>query len=199
MKPAHPLAFVSALCLSHAHAQTELIIKMYEISHLPDGDALYGITAELTNPTGTILAAISDLSFTVDQTNIHNFQYNPAFDSDFFGPALVDITPTGLTFTGTNTLPPLNNPGGTDSSNPLQIATFEADDFHLSSLPTITILGQLTGAYSGVPFPEILVYQNADGSPGDVPFRAFFSYIPAPSSASLLCLGGLAAARRRCH
>jgi len=148
------------------------------------------MSAVLNNPAGTIRAVISDLAFTITASNITNFTYNPAFDSTFFGPATVNITSTSLTFSGTNTLPPLNNPGGPDASNPLQIATFNAT----SNIENAVINGQMTGAYAGAPFPDVFFYQNADGSPGSVPYSVC---IPTPASATMLGVIGMAAMRRR--
>ncbi len=148
--------------------------------------------AVLNNPAGTIRAVISDLAFTITASNITNFSYNPAFDSTFFGPATVNVTSTSLDFSGTNTLPPLGNPGGPDQSNPLQIATFNATSW----ITNFEINGQMTGAYVGVPFDNVFFYQNADGSPGSVPFRLYY-YPPAPGSASLLALAGIGTMRRR--
>ncbi len=180
-------------------AQTELEIRIYEIEHVAGGDALYSIEAMLLNPTSTIRAIISDLDFTIDWTDLRDFQYNPAFDSTFFGPATVSVTPTQINFSGANTLPPLNNPGGPDSSNPLQIATFVGDDFSFVPFitPQLTINGQLSGAYVDTPFDNVFFYQNADGSPGTVPFRVYFDYIPAPASVALLGFAGIATMRRR--
>jgi hypothetical protein len=150
------------------------------------------LTAELLNPTGSVLAAISDLGFSFRGTNIDNFEYNSAFDSDFFGDATVNVTSTTVDFLGTNTLPPLTNAGGVDSSNPLHIATFTADFIDDSSF---VLVGQVTGAYAGVPFPTILTYQDANGNAGDTAWSTCI--LPAPSAAALVGLGGLAASRRR--
>ena len=180
-------------------AQTSLEIRMSFVEFVDGGDALYSIEATLQNPTSSIRAIISDLAFTIDWTDLRDFQYNPAFDSTFFGPASVSVTPTQINFSGTNTLPPLNNPGGPDGSNPLQIATFVGDDFSFVPFitPQLTINGQLSGAYVSSPFDDVFFYQNADGSPGTVPFRAYFDYIPAPASAALLGFAGIAVMRRR--
>lgn len=149
-------------------------------------------SAVLNAPTGTIRAVISDLAFTMNGAGIANFSYNSAFDSTFFGAATVTASATQVNFSGTNTLPPLNNPGGPDSSNPLSIATFNA-----SSVSSFTVNGQMTGAYVAAPFDNVFFYQNANGTAGTVPFSVNIVPVPAPASAALLGLGGLAAIRRR--
>ena len=181
-------ALVAAGVATSASAQTELNICIEEVSL-----GSWNITAELKNPTGTVLAAVADLGFSMSGSNISNFSYNSAFDSDFFGPASVTATASQVDFLGGNTLPPLNNAAGPDSSNPLAIGSFNAD-----SVDSFALVGQVTGAYTGVPFPIILTYQDANGGAGDTPVNIEIKPIPAPASAALLGLGGLAAARRRC-
>ncbi|PHQ78114.1 MAG: hypothetical protein COB69_10685, partial [Phycisphaera sp.] len=168
-----------------AAAQTELCL-LFSTTNGTD----WTLTAELLNPTQTVLATISDLGFTMFGTNIANFEYNPAFDSDFFGPATVITTPSSVDFQGTNTLPPLANAGGVDSSNPLFIASFTADNIPQHPL---VLNGQVTGAYVGVPFPIVFFYQYPFGS--DIPWSV--KVIPAPSSIALLGLAGFVGRRRR--
>lgn len=177
------LAFMSLA--GSVSAQSELVLCF-----IWAGNDRYDLTAQLLNPTDTIRAIISDLSFTLHGTDLANFTYNPAFDSTFFGPATVSVTPTQIDFSGTNTLPPLNNPGGPDGSNPLYIASFDT-----TGINSFTINGQFSGAYVGAPFDNVFFYQNADGSPGSVPFSVCI--IPAPASAMLLGFAGIAAMRRR--
>ncbi|GAB5496196.1 MAG: hypothetical protein Phyf2KO_12760 [Phycisphaerales bacterium] len=148
--------------------------------------------AELINPTGNIRATIADLGFTMSGVNFSNFTYNPAFDSDFFGDANVSVTSSQIDFLGGNTIPPLNNAGGPDSSNPLHIATFQAD-----SVDSFMLVGQVTGAYVGSPFDTILTYQNADGTPGDTPWGDDLGCLPSPGSAAAVILGGAVSLRRR--
>ena len=110
---------------------------------------------------------------------------------------------------GTNALPPTNNPGGPDSSNPLVIYTLDTlitDDTPRSIAAYPTIHGQFTGAYEGSTFPDVFAYQNPDGSPGTVPFELpnLLNYptltivpIPTPATASLFGLALCAGIRRR--
>ena len=150
------------------------------------------ITAQLFEPAGVIRAVISDLAFTMHGEGFLNFSYNSAFDSTFFGPATVSVTPTEIYFSGTNTLPPLNNPGGPDSSNPLHIASFNATD-----VTSFTVNGQCTGAYVGSPFDIVFFYQHAGGSP--VPFSIEIRGwdIPAPATVAAFGFAGFTAMRRR--
>lgn len=148
-------------------------------------------SAVLNAPTGTIRAVISDLAFTMGGSGLSGFSYNSAFDSTFFGAASVTASATQVNFSGANTLPPLNNPGGPDSSNPLALFTVNGN------VTSFAVNGQMTGAYTGVPFDNVFFYQTAQGTPGTVPFSVNIIPVPAPASAALLGLGGLAAIRRR--
>ncbi|RNC82305.1 MAG: hypothetical protein ED559_11135 [Phycisphaera sp.] len=200
-----------------AHAQTELSIY-FDVSQAvaaPGDIVTYTIMAELLNPTGTVLATVADIGFNLsmsgDDLTIQNNDFSPAFDSDFFGPANDGVVSGDAIIgaLGGNTLPPLNNAGGPDSSNPLTIYSFDvvvpANPAQASyRLEVFELVGQVTGAYTGVPFPIILTYQDAQGNPGDtsVSFQnsifTEFQIIPAPSSGlALLGLGALAARRRR--
>ena len=182
-------ALCIAGCASTVSAQgTSLEIVLYCVNGNPN---VWDVTAELVNPTDTIRAVVSDLAFTLTGTNLANFEYNPAFDSTFFGPATVTATSTQIDFSGTNTLPPLNNASGPDSSNPLSLFSFTGSPIDF------VINGQLSGAYVGSPFDNVFFYQDALGNPGTVPFNISIVHIPAPASLALLGLGGLATARRR--
>ncbi len=165
------------------------------------------IWAELFNPTGVISATVSDMAFSLDfggqpELSISDNAWNPAFNSVFFGPAnpgtVSDDRIDGAS--GTNTLPPLNNPGGPDSSNPLFCYGFTMNhdaSFSNQYTPSLTIHGQFSGAYVGSPFHQVFFYQSASG--GTVPFRVVYdtiSYIPAPATGTLALLS-LAAIRRR--
>ncbi|GAB5495251.1 MAG: hypothetical protein Phyf2KO_03310 [Phycisphaerales bacterium] len=152
-------------------------------------DGRWHLNAELMNPEGVVLAAVADLGLTIGGVNFSNVEYNPAFDSDFFGDADLTVTGTSIDFLGGNTLPPLDNAGGTDSSNPLHIMSFDAD-----SVESVSLVGQVTGAYTGSPFPTILTYQDAQGNAGDTPYKFC---IPAPGSALLLGLACTVTVRRR--
>ncbi|RNC81487.1 MAG: hypothetical protein ED559_06755 [Phycisphaera sp.] len=149
--------------------------------------------AKLVNPEGEVLAAVADLGFRLEGWDLRNFEYNPAFDSDFFGDATVTASSTSIDFLGGNTLPPLNNTDGPDSSNPLFLFSVEGN------LTGFELVGQVTGAYApagGSPFPTILTYQDANGNQGDTPYDIDFCF-PSPGSASLLAFAGIAAVRRR--
>lgn len=214
------LGVVGALvvCAGSVSAQTELLIASY-----PDrataglGDTVtWTIVAELLNPdpTKTIHATVSDISFDLSHRGdtgiqIVNNSFQPAFDSDFFGPANPGVVSGDsiVGAAGSNTISPLNNPGGPDSSNPISIYTYQTiitDDSPRQVIADIGIIGQFGGAYEGAPFPEVFQYQDALGNPGDIPFvfPVLLNYphvqiVPAPMSASLLVLAGAGAVRRR--
>ena len=214
MQPKHFMLGACALAASSVSAQTELVISIQasESAVMPGDTVTFTMTAELLNPTSSVLATVADygfnLSFGGTDLILSNNDFAPAFDSDFFGPA-ADGVISGDSIIGAaggNTLPPLNNAAGVDSSNPLLIYTFDAtvpmntteSNYNISSFE---LVGQVTGAYTGVPFPTILTYQTAQGGQGDTPWSVNgggFNVIPAPmSSLALLGAGALTARRRR--
>lgn len=220
MKKLIVLAGVLVAAAGATSAQTELLLSV-----VPDqetatlGDIVtWTVVAELLNPdpNKTILATVAEIDFDLSfgsetGLQISNNNFLPAFDSDFFGPA-DDGQVVGNQIVGAdgfNTVPPLNNGGGPDSSNPLMIYTFDTlitDDTPRTFGAYLSITGQFVGAYEGTEFPDVFFYQMADGSPGTVPygFPPLLHFptltivpIPAPASASLLGVGALAAFRRR--
>ncbi len=206
------------LCTGSAFAQTRLVIASYPDRNTAGlGDVVtWSVVAELLDPdpTKTILATVSGVGFDIGHQGdsgiqVFNNSFQPAFDNQFTGPA-DDGVVVGSSIVGAegeNRLPPLNNNGGPDRSNPLLVYTYQiliTEDTPRTLFGELTINGQFTGAYSGSPFPEILWYQNSDGSPGDTPYgyppllhMPFLTIVPAPMSASLLVLAGAGAARRR--
>lgn len=182
-------AVLAGVCLASSATAQDTHLHFY-ITY--EGPSEWLLWAELENPTGNVLATVSDLGFTLAGSNISNFEYNSAFDSTFFGDADVSVTSDRVDFRGGNTLPPLNNPGGPDSSNPLEIATFRAD-----VIDSFDLVGQVTGAYVSSPFPEIIIFQNADGSPGETPWCYFSLCTPTPGTAVMLGIASSFAARRR--
>lgn len=190
MRSKAALLFVCGVTASSLQAQTELEFCL-TTDNGPNG-LRFHLGAQLLNPEGPVLAVIADIGFTLTGLEIANVDYNPAFDSEFFGDADLTVTSTSIDFVGGNTLPPLNNAGGPDSSNPLHIMSFDA-----SSFDTFTLVGQVTGAYEGSPFPIILTYQNADGTAGDTPYSFPFFCVPAPGVAPVVAFAGVAAVRRR--
>lgn len=171
------------------------------------------LMAELLSPSATVLAVVSDMGFDLTFGGssgliISNNEFNPAFDSDFFGPAADGVVSGDsiIGAQGSNTLPPLNNAGGPDSSNPLVVYSFDVtapDDPNVGVfLAQLTLTGQITGAYTGSPFPNILIYQDAMGNPGDTPWSVVgfpsITVVPAPASGlALIGLGALTSRRRR--
>ncbi|PHQ79054.1 MAG: hypothetical protein COB69_08735 [Phycisphaera sp.] len=210
----HFMLGACALAASSVPAQTNLVISINAdtTTALPGDTVGFTIVAELLNPTGVVLAVIADmgfgLSFGGTDLIISNNQFTDSFDSDFFGPAADGVVSGDsiIGALGTNTLPPLDNAGGVDSSNPLLIYTFDVtvplNTTQTSySISDFALNGQVTGAYEGVPFPAILFYQDAQGNPGDTPWslggNQGFQVIPAPTSGLVLLGASLAATRRR--
>lgn len=201
-------------------AQTSLLLSVFPSTETATlGDVVtwtFVATLQDPDPNKTLLAAVVDIHFDLSfgaETDIviSNNSFSPAFDSVFLGPADDgDIVGTEIHgASGTNALPPTNNPGGPDSSNPLVIYTLDTlitDDTPRSIAAYPTIHGQFTGAYEGSTFPDVFAYQNPDGSPGTVPFELpnLLNYptltivpIPTPATASLFGLALCAGIRRR--
>lgn len=217
-----PASLAAALLLAIspiALAQERLVLYVVpEPAVAYPGDTVtWTFYAELDNPdpNKTIEAVVSNITFDLshsDPTNglvISNNSFQPAFDSAFFGPADDGVIAGTqiLGASGINTIPPLNNPDGPDSRNPLPIYTYDTlitDPTPRTFLAYPTIIGHFDGAYAGDPFSDILFYQNSDGSPGDIPFggppllfQPYLTVIPAPSALGALTLGTLALVRRQ--
>ncbi|GAB5495253.1 MAG: hypothetical protein Phyf2KO_03330 [Phycisphaerales bacterium] len=183
--PVVACAFVAACAQGQ---QTYLDISIQADTD-PGGGTYWTGIAELINPAGTVLATISDIGYRLTASNIGGFTYNDAFDSDFFGPASVAISGDTVEFLGSNTVPPLNNAGGPDSSNPLELFRLEADQ-----VLSFELIGQITGAYAGEPFPVMIDYTNVKG--GDVPYRININP-PVPGTTLLTAFAVFCSSRRR--
>jgi len=195
-----------------ASAQSLAISISPDITMAAQGDTVtWTIRAELLNPLQgeVIRAVVSDFGFDLDHggdtgLTIGSNEFQPAFDSTFFGPA-VDGVVSGdsiIGAVGVNTLPPLNNPSGPDDSNPLLIYTYQTTVMDSTARviePNLTLVGQISGAYVSAPFDNVFFYQLADGSPGTVPFSIDAGQVfvvPAPGVLSLAGFGCLALVRR---
>ncbi|RNC82761.1 MAG: hypothetical protein ED559_13615 [Phycisphaera sp.] len=211
-------AVLVSLLAGASQAQTELLLYLevdQEIA-MPGETVTWTFFAELLNPDPNqeILAVVSNISFDLEHTDgagsqILNNRFAPAFDSDFFGPADPGVVVGNqiLGASGSNVLPPLNNADGPDSSNALEIYSFQTliiDDTPREFTAGVSALhGQLDGAYAGSPFANIITYQRADGSPGDVPI-AFLpilslpsvTVVPAPATLVMLGFGAAVCIRR---
>ena len=184
-------AVLAGVCLASSTTAQDTFVRICINMYPEPGGVRNEIFARLFNPTGEVQAVIADLGFRVEGSNLSNFTYNPAFDSDFFGPASVDVTSDEILFSGYNILPPLNNTDGPDSSNPLPIAELYGNIWSFS------LEGQVNGAYVGTPFPNVYTLQHAAGVPGDMPYEIRYCNFPSPGTASLLGITGAFAARRR--
>ncbi len=184
--------------VSSASAQ-DLVITI-----APTGGDNWEVTAEFFGslPTGTtgIGAIWSDSSFrvtgnapiTFNPGGVYNG--NPGYVSGLFGPpAITGDGTNNVLWVGVQPTAPIGSP---DNSNPLFV-----DDFTYAGdagALTASLVSQNSAAFVGNPanpFGTIVLYQNAQGNPGDLTFEIVI--VPAPASAALLGLGGLAVARRR--
>ena len=206
------LAAAAVNITAAAVAEPNLVLHLVPDEHVIEvgGSVDWHLWAELNEPAGNILAAVSEISFSLDfgfgsdqVITLSNNAFQPAFDSTFFGPAddgtVINDTIVGAS--GINALPPLNNTCGPDSSNPLLIYSFTMTHIPFSGegifTPQLTIQGQMTGAYTGTPIPDDFFYQRADGT-SEVPFSIEIGtvIIPAPTSGAVALIG-LALIRRR--
>ncbi len=210
----HALALAAAFIAAPAAAEPHLVLRLIADEHViqPGESVHWQLWAELFEPDGEILATVAEIDFSltfggIPSLSIADNNFAPAFDSTFFGPADDGIV-SGDSIAnaiGTNTLPPLNNPGGPDSSNPLLIYSFTMvhDGFGGGEkyTPQLTINGVFTGAYVGSPFPTIFFYQlSSVPFPVPVPFsvQADTVYnIPTPATGTLALLSLTALRRRR--
>ncbi|MEO1715520.1 MAG: PEP-CTERM sorting domain-containing protein [Planctomycetota bacterium] len=158
------------------------------------------VTAEITDPASVSANAIvqvwADASFVINGSNINidPASVNPAYTTTL-GPFVISDNGTdSVGFVGN-----ANSFFGTpDSSNPLTVLEFTAD-----GIPTsLDLVGQNSAIFDQPPFGEVILFQDALGNLVDPntgePYASFeVIIVPAPASAALLGLGGLAAVRRR--
>lgn len=166
-----------------------------------DGDGRWVVTAEFLGeiPAGaTAIGALwADTNFTISgdgsDINIDAASANPGYTSAIFGAPSITNGSTAQ-FVG---LQPGGGLGAPDASNPLSVVEFDyagnpaALGFELTSQNTALFVGNPLE-----PFGTILTYLDVNGDAGSLSFDVVIK-IPAPASAALLGLGGLATARRR--
>lgn len=169
---------------SSATAQ-DMIVCVEEVSA-----GSWEITAELvTSPSANALVQVwADASFVIDGSAITINNYNASYDTSLGNAVITGNGTDSVSFVGNaNTFF-----GTTDASNPLAVASFSA-----ASVSGFSLVGQNSALFVSPPFGEVLLYQTALNEPGSLTFAVEIKPIPAPASAALLGLGGLAAARRR--
>lgn len=186
-----------AACLSAAAAAQD---TTFCITPTGNGNT-WQITATLnTAPSADGISSVwADASFDLSSFdgNFDNLQFNAGYAQSAFGAPQVTGEGSGNVQVRNATMP-----GGTifisefnDDSNPLLVLTFDysgtagALDFSLVGQNSIAFVDNANPLFGAVEF-----YQDAQGNPGS---RSFGICIPAPSSAGLLGIASLAAARRR--
>ena len=203
-------ALATIISATSAAAEPHLVLRLIADEHTiqPGESVHWQLWAELYEPQDEILATVSNIAFSltfggVPSLSITDNDFSTAFDSTFFGPA-DDGTVSFDTISnasGINALPPLQNPGGPDSSNPLLIYSFtmvhNGDGGGEMYTPELSIEGQMTGAYIGNAFPDEFYYTRIDGRMVQYSIEADTVYnIPAPATGAFALLG-LTAFRRR--
>ncbi|MEL6798036.1 MAG: PEP-CTERM sorting domain-containing protein [Planctomycetota bacterium] len=176
------------------------------------GGGTWDVTAVLNNPTqlsmNDIVQVWADAEFQVTAApgltiDIDEGSVNPAYTTTL-GPFVV-------TDDGTNSVGFVGNAnsffGTPDASNPLSVLTFTTSAGSTPDTPAVAdfqLVGQNSALFDLAPFGEVILYQDALGNLIDpltnepyAPFNINIVPIPAPASAALLGLGGLAAVRRR--
>lgn len=186
--------------IAFAGAASTATAQDLTVTIAPTGGDNWEVTAEfngtLPGAATTIDAVWSDASFSIsgDAPITFGTGWNPGFSSALFGdPAITNDGSNSVTWVGVQPAAPLGTP---DNSNPLFVDdfTYAGDAAALSA----SFVGQNSGLFSGdpaQPFGTIALYQDAQGNAGELSFEIVI--VPAPASAALLGLGGLAAVRRR--
>lgn len=142
---------------------------------------VWSLDAILHHPETDVAVVIAEIGLQFSGNNLGNVQYNPAFDSIFFGPADVLVTPESIAFEGANMPAPLNDPGGPDSSNALHIMSFTAD---FVDPGTFALTSNTWGGYEPNAIADQF-YLTSDVFPQDI---NWYVTIPAPASSVLVLL-----------
>ena len=179
------IALVGVLASSPAHAVD------LQICVIPTGATSWEVTAEFLNtPPGDIVQIWADTSFRLTSFGgapITITSYNQAYDTT--------LGPARITGNGTSVVEFVGNAnsffGTPDPGNPLLVATFESDFF-----ADIELVGQNSALFDdGSPFGSVLLYQDAQGNPGELTFSTF--WFPSPGTTALAPLAFIATRRRR--
>ncbi len=155
----------------------------------PTGGGNWDITATFnTTPPNPLVQVWADANFVIAGASpIEITSFNPSYSTSL-GPAqIIDNGTTSVQFVGS-----ANTFFGTpDGSNPLAVASFTS-----ATTPTsLTLVSQNSALFAQPPFGDVRLYLDAQNNPGSLSFEVII--VPAPASAALLGLGGLAAIRRR--
>ncbi|MGP1273737.1 MAG: hypothetical protein ACTS22_10425, partial [Phycisphaerales bacterium] len=165
----------------------------------PAGGTSWSITAEFIGAPGPgpVATIWSDANFDLTSSDgvISNVDLNQGFDSSSLGAPVIGGEGTGaVTIRATMPAGLLAN-GDLDSSNPLAVGTFDYTGTAAGLSAAMVGQNSISFTLTNFPFSDAQFYQLANGSAGTRVLE--FRIIPAPASAALLGLGGLAAARRR--
>ncbi|MEL6796869.1 MAG: hypothetical protein AAFO89_08600 [Planctomycetota bacterium] len=176
---------IAAMTVGQASAQPDMLITVDNVK----ADE-WTISAELlTTPTFLPLVQLwADASFSLtgDGSFITINDYNPSYDTTL-GNAAVTNGPVASFVGNTNSFF-----GVPDSSNPLLILDFTyAGDFDSLELQLIGQNSALFESFSG----DLLLYQDAQGNPGNLTWDV--QYIPAPGTIAIASLALAATHRRR--
>ena len=176
------------------------------------GGGTWDVTAVLNNPdqlsTNPIVQVWADAEFQVTAASGITIDI---VDSSEYAAYTTTLGPFVITDDGTNSVGFVGNAnsffGTPDASNPLSVLTFTTSSGSTPDTPAVAdfqLVGQNSALFDQPPFGEVILYQDAlvnltDPLTGEpyAPFNINIVPIPAPASAALLGLGGLAAARRR--
>lgn len=179
------LALIAAAGLASTATAQDMTVLVAPNGNVDGWD----ITATFNStPATPIVQVWADVSFNLagaDAITIDSF--NAAYNTTL-GPAVI----TGNGSTSVDFVGNANAFFGTpDNSNPLLVASFTS-----ASAPTaLTLFGQNSAIFDLPPFGDVQEYLSATGDAGTLSFEVVI--VPAPASAALLGLGGLAAIRRR--
>ncbi|MEL6497302.1 MAG: hypothetical protein AAF937_06230 [Planctomycetota bacterium] len=195
MKTVALLAFAGVATSAAAQDMTVNVIERA-------GGGTWDVTATFnTTPPTAIVQLWADAEFQITAAAGLTVDIDEASVNGSYTTTLGDFV---ITDDGTNSVGFVGNAnaffGTPDASNPLSVLTFSTSSGSTADTPAVSdfvLVGQNSAIFELDPFGDIQLYQDATGAAGPLSFEVNIVPIPAPASAALLGLGGLAAARRR--
>ncbi|MGP1273738.1 MAG: PEP-CTERM sorting domain-containing protein [Phycisphaerales bacterium] len=165
----------------------------------PAGGTSWTISAEYVGAPlpGALATVWSDANFDLTSTDgvISNVDLNQGFDTSALGAPAIGGEGTGSVSIRATMPAGLLANADLDSSNPLAVGTFDYDGTAAGLSAVMVGQNSLSYSITNFPFSNAFFYQLANGDAGTL--SLVFNIVPAPASAALLGLGGLAAVRRR--